>query len=97
LFAISNSLIIAYLLKKAKIFEVKLLYLCITPIIAGVMDYSENIGIITILNNYPNNPDILSQVTSVFTVMKTMFYSLFFVVLLVLLFVLAVRRLFQAK
>ena len=97
LFGISNSLIIAYVLKKAKIFEVKLLYLCIIPIIAGVVDYSENTGIIMIITHYPNNPDILSQVTSIFSVMKTIFYSLFFVELLVLLFVLAVRKLFRAK
>ena len=97
LFGISNTLIIIYLLKKAKIFEIKLFYLCFIPIIAGVMDYSENTGIIMILCHYPNNPDILSQVTSVFSVIKSMLYTLFFVELLALLFVLAVRKLFRAK
>ena len=91
LFGISNTLIIIYLLKKALIFERKLFYLCLIPIIAGIMDYSENTGIIMILSHYPNNPDILSQVTSVFSVLKSMLYTFFFVELLVLLFVLGVK------
>jgi hypothetical protein len=97
LFGISNTLIIAFLLKKIKIFDNKLIYLCFIPIIAGMFDYSENVGIIMILKNYPNNTDILSQVTNVFSVLKSMFTTLYFVELLVLLFVLAVRRLFRAK
>ena len=97
LFGISNTLIIAYLLKKVKIFDNKLIYLCFIPIIAGVFDYSENVGIIMILKNYPNNTDILSQVTNVFSILKSMFTTLYFVELLVLLFVLAVRRLFRAR
>lgn len=97
LFGISNTLIIIYLLKKAKILEAKLFYLCLIPILAGVFDYSENTGIIMILSHYPNNPDILSQVTNVFSISKSMFTTIYFVVLLVLLFVLAVRKLFRAR
>lgn len=97
LFGISNTLIIAYLLKKVKILDHKLIYLCFIPIIAGAFDYSENAGIIMILKNYPNNTDILSQVTNVFSILKSLFTTLYFVELLVLLFVLAVRRLFRAR
>jgi len=97
LFAISNTLTIAYLLKKAKIFETKLFYLCFIPILAGIMDYSENIGIITILKSYPNNIDLQSHVTNVFSILKSMSTIIYFVVLLVLLYVLAVRRLFKTR
>jgi hypothetical protein len=97
LFGISNTLIIIYLLKKAQIFNNNLIYLGIIPIIAGVMDYSENTGIIMILTDYPNNPDILSKVTNVFSVIKSTFTIMYFVVLLVLLCVLAIRRLFRAR
>lgn len=97
LFGISNTLIIAYLLKKAKIFKPKLIYLCFIPIIAGVLDYSENIGIIMILKNHPNITDLMSQVTNVFSVLKSLSTTIYFVVLLVLLFVLAVKRLFRSK
>lgn len=97
MFGISNTLIIAYLLKKAQIFNNNLIYLCIIPIIAGVMDYSENTGIIMILTDYPYNSDILSQVTNVFSILKSMFTIMYFVVLLVVLFVLTFRRLFRAR
>lgn len=97
LFGVSNTLIIAYLLKKAERFENKLFFLCLIPILAGIMDYCENIGIITILKSYPNITDLLSQVTNVFSILKSMFTTLYFVVLLVLLYLLAVKKLFRAK
>jgi len=92
LFAISSCLVLAYLLNKLKKLEGRLFYFCFIPFFAGAFDYCENIGIITMLNKYPNNPDLLSEVTSVFTVLKSSCTVIYFMILITLLIVVAVRK-----
>jgi len=92
LFAVSSCLVLAYFLNKLTKLEGKLFYLCFIPLFAGAFDYCENIGIITMLNNYPNNSDLLSQATSIFSVLKTSFAVTYFSILITLLIVLGIRK-----
>ena len=92
LFAISSSVLLAYFLNKLEKLEVRLFYLCFIPLLAGAFDYCENIGIITMLNNYPENSDFLSKATSVFTVLKSSCTVIYFIVLITILIVLAFRK-----
>lgn len=92
LFAISSCLVLAYFLNKLNKLEGRLFYLCFIPLFAGAFDYCENIGIITMLTSYPNNSDLFSKVTSVFTVLKSIFSVFYFILLITLLIVLAVRK-----
>jgi len=67
---VTYCLLIAYFLNKLGKFNSVLFYSCLLPLFSGFFDYLENIGIISILNSYPDNPNLLTQTTSVFTVLK---------------------------
>ncbi len=96
-YAISFSLLIAYFLKKIKQFNSALFYLCLLPIIAGIFDYLENIGIITMLNNYPLISEPVMVSTNVFTIIKSMTVSVTFITMIILLIVLGMNTLKQRK
>jgi hypothetical protein len=93
LFAISWSLVLAWFLKKLNKHNTQLIYLSILPVLAGLFDYLENIGMIIILNTCPGNSNILSQVTNVFTILKSLFSTLFFISLIIVLFTFVYRNL----
>ena len=93
LFAVSWCLVLACILNKLGKLDGKLIYLCFIPVFAGVFDYCENIGIISILNRYPANSDFLSQITSVFSVVKSLCTTTYFVVLMICLIVLGIKKL----
>ena len=95
LFAVSYSLVFAWFLRELSKSESPLFYFCLLPIFAGFFDYCENIGIITIIHNYPDNSDILTKVTSGFSVLKSIFTTLYFVGLIITLTVYARNRLFE--
>jgi len=84
LLAISNSLLIAFFLKKTDIFRTPFIYLCFLPFISGIADYSENIGIIIILNQFPNITEITVKIASFFSVVKYSFITISFVLIIVL-------------
>ena len=92
LFGGSNCLILAFIFKKLGKLESPLFYLCFLPLFAGFFDYSENIGIIALLTNYPNNLVILAQVTNVFSVLKSSFTTIYFIVLIIFLIILARKK-----
>ncbi len=95
LFGVSSCLVLAYFLNKLKKLEGPLFYLCFIPLFSGLFDYGENFGIITMLNSYPNNSVLLSQVTNTFSVLKSSCTVIYFVVLIILLLALGanvVRR-----
>ena len=81
LFAVSYCLVLAYFLNKLGKLESPLFYFCLLPIFSGLSDYCENIGIITLLNIYPENSFRLSQVTSVFSILKSFSTTIYFIVL----------------
>ena len=94
-FGISLCLILAFLLKRLGKLEGSLFYICFLPLISALFDYCENIGVITILNSYPDNSDLLAQTTNVFSVLKSTFTTINFVMLIVLLIALWNRKLMR--
>jgi len=97
LFGISSCLILAYFLNKLGKLDGELFYLCLLPLFSGLFDYAENFGIITMLKNYPNISVMQVQITSVFTVLKSVFTSLYFIILIITLLALAKNKLFIRK
>jgi hypothetical protein len=93
--AISYCLVIAYFLNKIGKLESNLFYLCLLPIFSGFFDYCENLGIINILRSYPENSVLLSQVTSSFSVLKSISSTVFFTILLIVLGVFGWRKFFK--
>ena len=93
LFAVSWCLVLAYVLRKLGKFDGKLIYLCFIPVLAGAFDYCENIGIISILNLYPANSNLLSQITSVFSVLKSFCITIYFMILITSLIGLGIKEL----
>ena len=95
LFGVSSCLILAYFLNKLGKFESRLFYFCLLPLFSGLFDYLENIGIIAMLKSYPNNPVILSQITNVFSVLKSSFTTFYFIVLIIFIVMFGMNKLFQ--
>lgn len=83
LFALSYSLLLTYLFRKSFRPESKMHNLALVPIFAGVFDYLENIGIIYHLQSYPQLSDSMIRLTSVFSMLKSIFTMIFFVLLFV--------------
>lgn len=92
LFALSNTLILSYFLKKIQKFDTFFL-LVLFPIFGGIFDYLENFGIIYMLKVYPDLSENLVKIISIFTVTKSVFTSLYFVILLSVLGILFFKKL----
>lgn len=82
LYGISYCLLLAYVLKKLEKLESFFIYLSLMPIFSGVCDYFENIGIIVMLNRFPNNSVLLTQITNVFSVLKSATMMMYFLILI---------------
>jgi hypothetical protein len=82
LFAVAYSLLLTWLFLKS--FDPKswVYYLVFIPILAGLFDYLENIGIILMINAYPDLTPGLVRFASIMTVLKSSFTTLFFLVLI---------------
>ncbi|HFA49966.1 MAG TPA: hypothetical protein ENJ95_13240 [Bacteroidetes bacterium] len=93
LFGITYCLVLAYFLDKLKKLNSPLIYLCLLPVLAGVFDYGENIGIIKMLNSYPNISNILIETTNISTILKSVFTTIYFVVLLVTMLAVGINKL----
>lgn len=91
LFGISNCLILAYFLKKLNKLNGSLFHLCFIPIVAGITDYVENIGIITMLMKYPNLSNESVMITNIFSVIKSLSTTIYFVVLIIILIILGIK------
>ena len=91
LFAITNCLLIAFFLKKLKLFKTPFIYLCFLPFIGGIADYSENIGIIIMLNQFPDITKFAVKTTSFFSVVKYSFVTISFMVAIILLTAVGVK------
>ena len=96
LFGISYCLVLAYFLQKLDKLKGYFFYLCLLPVAAGIFDYLENIGIITMLINYPDLPKSLIATTNVFTIFKSVLTTIYFVVLIIV-FIAVVVRYFKEK
>lgn len=91
LFGLSYCLLLGYFLKKLNKLNSPYSYLCLLPIIAGIADYLENIGIITMLKNYPELKGATVYTTNTFSVIKSISTSIFFIALIVLLVTLGIK------
>lgn len=97
LFIIAYSLLLAFVLKKLGKFNKPMKYLCLLPVIGGVADYAENVGIISLLKSYPAISVSSVRVTNYFSLLKSVSTSLFFISLLIVLILLGIRMLRTSK
>ncbi len=97
LFGISYCLLIGYFLKKLNKLSSVFFYLCFLPLIAGLADYLENFGIITMLNNYPNLSQTSMDATNIFSVVKSMTTTVFFIALIITLLMLGIKTVKDRK
>jgi hypothetical protein len=97
LFAISSCLVLAYFLKKLEKLDSLLFYLCFIPLFSGFCDYGENIGIISMLKDYPNSSELQVQVTSAFSILKSILTSIYFIILIITLLAVAKNKYFPKK
>ncbi len=91
LFGLTYSLLLAYFLKKLNKLKSPFTYLCLLPIIAGIADYLENIGIITMLNSYPDLTETTVNATNTFSVIKSTSTSIFFIAVIVIFIILGIK------
>lgn len=92
LFAVSSSLLIAWVFSKGKLPASRFYYLCLVPIVAGFLDYLENIQIILMIFSYPNVSENQVALASLTTIGKSGLTTIFFVILVVGLIRLALVR-----
>lgn len=92
LFGVSYCMVMAYFLNKLGKLDSKLIYLCYIPILSGLFDYLENIGIILMLIGYPDISMGLIKLTSIFSVCKSVSTTIFFMMLIILLIILALIK-----
>lgn len=57
--------------------------LCLVPILRGIFDYLENIGIIVMLSIYPKFFSNIANITNIFSILKSIFTTIFFILLLI--------------
>ena len=91
LFAISYCLLMAYFLKKINRFNSPLFHVCFLPVIAGIADYFENFGIISMLIKFPGVSQISMTATNIFTVTKSIATTIYFVILIAVFFVIVIK------
>jgi len=97
LFGVSYCLLIGYFLKKLDKLDSVYFYLCFLPLIAGLADYAENFGIITMLINFPDSSLTSARVTNVFSVIKSMTTTVFFIVLIITLLMFGIKTLKETR
>ena len=85
LFGFGNCLLLAYLLNKLDSLHLGYIYLCLIPVFASWFDYLENLGILAMLNSYPNTSPFLIQFSNLFSVGKSLLASIYFVILFIVL------------
>ena len=84
-------LLYAYFLRKINQHKSPFFYFSFLPLIAGVSDYLENIGIIAMLNQYPNYSDETVSITSTFSFLKSSTTTIYFIALIFVLIAFGVQ------
>jgi hypothetical protein len=92
LFGITFCLLFVFIINKLGKQDSFLFYFSFVPVLAGLFDYFENIGIITILKNYPDNSLTMLKMTSIFTIVKSTLITIYFVALIVALMSLLIKH-----
>ena len=83
LFALTYTTLLVFLFKKTFSPANKIQKVALLPIFAGFFDYLENIGIIVMLNIYPNFHAWLANLTNIFSVAKSFFTTITFILIFV--------------
>jgi hypothetical protein len=91
LFGLTYCLLLAYFLNKLNKLYLPFTYLSLLPIIAGIADYMENFGIISMLKSYPDINAMAVKTTNYFSIVKSISTSIFFIILLAVLIILGVK------
>ena len=97
LFGITYCLVLAYFLNKLDSLKTQYFYLCLLPVMAGLFDYLENFGIVNMLISYPHFSAAAVQITSFFTVFKSLLSTLCFSVIIVVMVMVGLRKLLRKK
>ena len=82
MFAISYSLLLTYFFKRTFQANNKINHLSILPVFAGMFDYLENICIAMMLYIYPSFSYTVAKVSSMFTILKSVFTTFVFILLI---------------
>lgn len=97
LFAISYFFLMGYFLHKFQKLNPSYFLLTLLPVLAGIADYLENFGIVTMIYNYPELSELSMNLTNIFTIVKSVVTTIFFAVLIGTLFILGVITLKEIK
>jgi hypothetical protein len=93
LMGITFCLIFAYLLRYLNKLDSRWFYLVFFPLFAGLFDYCENFGIVTMILSYPDISDGMVLTSSIFSILKSSISTLFYSALIILLVVAGVKKL----
>lgn len=93
LLGITFCLIFAYFLRYLNKLDSKWYYLVFLPLLAGLFDYLENTGFISLLISYPVIPEWLVILSNIFSILKSSFSTLFYTTLLILMIIAGVKKL----
>jgi hypothetical protein len=91
LFAVSYPLVMAYFLKKLDRLHGPLFYLCLLPLLAGLADYLENIGIIALLGQFPDLSPTSVTIGSTMSLIKSGATTVYFLALIGILIAVGVK------
>ena len=83
LYLVTYTLLLSYIFEHAFSDGSFMQHLVFVPVLGGVFDYLENIGIIVMLTTYPDFSSTVAQATNLFSVSKSLFTTVFFVLLIV--------------
>lgn len=92
LFAVSLCLLLAFVIHKLGRMSGPLFYISFIPLLAGLSDYFENVGVITMIKKYPEIPESLVKITNVFSIIKSSSTTIAFTLLIILLFIWLIRK-----
>ena len=87
LYAVTFCLLFIWLLKKINRHKSPVFYFSLLPLMSGISDYIENIGIITLLKEYPNISEETVSVANTFTMFKSASTTFYFFALIVVIIV----------
>lgn len=92
LFALSFCLVLAFFLRKLNKLNSPFFYFSYLPVIAGFSDYAENIGIITMLNQFPDITILAVKTSNLFSILKSTSTTIYFVVLLIVVLIVGIKK-----
>lgn len=81
LFLVTYTLLLSYIFKRGFSEGSFMQQLIFVPILGGIFDYLENVGIVLMLTMYPDFSSTVARVSSIFSVSKSLFTTLFFILL----------------